>query len=55
MKKILVAVFAMFALTVSAQDDPVLLTVNGKSVTKGEFEYSFNKNSNVEGAVERRL
>lgn len=54
MKKILVAVFAMFALTVSAQDDPVLLTVNGKSVTRGEFEYSFNKNSNVEGAVEKK-
>lgn len=45
------------ALTVgaqSAQSDPVLMTVNGKAVTRAEFEYSYNKNGNVEGAVERK-
>ena len=55
MKKIFVALCAMFAMTANAQsNDPVLLTVNGKSITRGEFEYSFNKNSNVEGAVETK-
>ncbi len=36
------------------QADPVLMTVNGKSVTRSEFEYSYNKNGNVEGAVEKK-
>ena len=50
-----IAACAMFALAASAQvDNPVLLTVNGKDITRGEFEYSFNKNSNVEGAVEKK-
>ena len=55
MKKIFVALCAMFAMTANAQsNDPVLLTVNGKPITRGEFEYSYNKNSNVEGAVETK-
>lgn len=35
-------------------DDPVLMVVNGKNVAKSEFEYSFHKNGNVEGAVEKK-
>ena len=55
MKKIFVALCAMFAMNASAQSlDPVLLTVNGKPITRGEFEYSFNKNTSVEGAVEKK-
>lgn len=34
--------------------DPVLMNINGKVVTKSEFEYSFHKNANVEGAVEKK-
>lgn len=34
--------------------DPVIMTVNGKAVTRSEFEYSYNKNGNVEGAVEKK-
>lgn len=37
-----------------ADDDPVLLTINGVPVTRSEFEYSYNKNSNIEGAVEQK-
>lgn len=51
---------ALFALALSASagaqsvTDPVLMTINGKPVTKSEFEYSFHKNGNVEGAVEKK-
>ncbi len=34
------------------QADPVLMTVNGKDVTRGEFEYAYNKNQGEDGAVE---
>lgn len=57
MKQTLLA-FALLlpALPAGAQGkaDPVLMTVNGKSVTRAEFEYSYNKNGNVEGAVEKK-
>ncbi len=44
------------ALCAGAQSvtDPVLMTINGKPVTKSEFEYSYHKNGNVEGAVEQK-
>ncbi len=49
---------ALFALALSATaqtaSDPVLMTINGKTVTKAEFEYSFHKNGNVDGAVEKK-
>lgn len=38
---------------VNAQDDPVIMTVNGKPVTRSEFEYSYNKNNN-EHVVDRK-
>lgn len=57
MKKSLI-LSSLFALTLSvgAQSvtDPVLMTINGKTVTKSEFEYSFHKNGNVQGAVEQK-
>lgn len=37
-----------------AGDDPVLLTINGVPVTRSEFEYSYNKNNSIEGAVEQK-
>ncbi|MCF0188683.1 MAG: peptidylprolyl isomerase [Bacteroidaceae bacterium] len=51
-KTILVAMAAIASLSAVAQtEDPVLMRVNGKAVTRGEFEYEFNKN-NSDGAVE---
>lgn len=36
------------------QAKSVIMTVNGKPVTRAEFEYSYNKNSDIEGAVEKK-
>ena len=56
MRKSITALFLMLGLTATAQtvSDPVLMTVNGKDITRSEFEYSYNKNSNVENAVEKK-
>ena len=35
------------------QDDPIVMTVNGKPVTLSEFEYSYNKN-NSEGVIDKK-
>lgn len=44
------AVMAVIALMAFAQEEnPVLMRINGKAVTRGEFEYEFNKN-NSDGA-----
>jgi len=47
-----------FALSISlsaqTSNDPVLMTVAGKQVTRSEFEYSYHKNGSVEGAVEKK-
>lgn len=55
-KTLLTAILCAAALAAGAQtaDDPVLMTINGKDVTRAEFEYSFHKNGNVEGAVETK-
>ena len=50
--KTLIAMVAMCA-TVMAQDDPVIMTINGTPVTRSEFEYSFNKN-NSEGVIDKK-
>ncbi len=34
--------------------NPVLMTIQGKPVTRGEFEYAYHKNNNVEGAIEQK-
>lgn len=53
-KTILLAAFAAVSLCISAQEnDPVLMTVDGKDVTRSEFEYSFNKN-NSDGVIDRK-
>lgn len=50
--------FAAFALSLAGMScwaqNPVLMTVNGKDVTRAEFEYAYNKNNSVEGAVEQK-
>lgn len=34
-----------FGISVFAQEDPVLMRINGKDITRSEFEYSYNKNN----------
>ena len=55
MKKIFVSVMAfVFVGEAFAQgSDPVLMTVNGKDITRSEFEYSFNKN-NSDGVIDKK-
>ena len=36
-----------------SQNDPTILTVNGKNVPRSEFEYSYNKN-NSEGVIDKK-
>ena len=50
-KTTLMAVSLMYGAAVMGQvDDPVLMKVDGKAITRGEFEYSFNKN-NADGVL----
>lgn len=42
---ILSTVLAAMAINAIAQDDVVLMTINGKDVTKSEFEYIYHKNN----------
>ena len=52
-KTVLFAALCLSVLTVKAQSDPVVMTVNGVDVTRSEFEYSFNKN-NSEGVIDKK-
>lgn len=55
MKKIsVVAASLMVGLSVFAQSsDPIIMRINGKSITRSEFEYSFNKN-NSDGVIDKK-
>ena len=55
MKKIIVS-FAMaaIALTSAAQEDPIVMRINGVPVPRSEFEYNYNKN-NSEGVIDKKL
>ncbi len=47
-------VLLLSALAATAQTDPVLMTVGHFKVTRGEFEYAYNKNGGEQGAVEEK-
>lgn len=47
-------VLMLLALAATAQTDPVLMTVGHFKVTRGEFEYAYNKNGGEQGAVEEK-
>jgi peptidyl-prolyl cis-trans isomerase SurA len=55
MKKIFcLTLMALSVLSVAAQsEDPVVMKINGKSITRSEFEYSFNKN-NSDGVLDKK-
>ena len=59
-KNILIAALTLAAIpsvrcaaAMPQQNDPVVMTVNGKPVTLSEFEYSYNKN-NSEGVIDKK-
>ncbi len=58
MKKTLILVAVAFLGNIfvhaKSNDDPVLMKINGKNITRSEFEYSYNKNNSVDGAVEKK-
>ena len=35
------------------QTDPTIMTINGKPVSRSEFEYSYNKN-NADGVIDKK-
>ncbi|MBQ1973850.1 MAG: peptidylprolyl isomerase [Paraprevotella sp.] len=54
MKRIVLScLFLAVTLCVAAQTDPVLMRINGKDITRSEFEYNFNKN-NAEGVLDKK-
>ena len=54
MKKILVSfALAVLAMTAAAQEDPIVMRINGVPVTRSEFEYNYNKN-NSEGVIDKK-
>ena len=40
-------------MTAVAQEDPIVMRINGASVTRSEFEYNYNKN-NSEGVIDKK-
>lgn len=53
MKAKLVSILCAFAITAGAQtSDPVVMTINGKNITRSEFEYSYNKNNGA-GVIDK--
>ncbi len=51
--KTLLAAMLMTAMASVAQDDPVIMTINGQPVLRSEFEYSYNKN-NTDGVIDKK-
>ncbi|MEE1316522.1 MAG: peptidylprolyl isomerase, partial [Prevotella sp.] len=52
--KSLVTIFVLCASNLMAQtNDPVIMKIAGKPVTRSEFEYSYNKN-NSEGVIDKK-
>lgn len=53
--RLIVASMLLTAAVANAQnnDDPTIMTVNGQSVPRSEFEYSYNKN-NSEGVIDKK-
>lgn len=50
---LLFILFTLFFSRAAAQDDPVIMTINGQPVPRSEFEYSYNKN-NSEGVIDKK-
>ena len=54
MKKIIISLaLAAMAMSAFAQEDPIVMRINGQPVTRSEFEYNYNKN-NSEGVIDKK-
>lgn len=55
MRRILTFSLTLLAagLCLAGNDDPVVMHINGKPVTRAEFEYSYNKN-NADGVIDKK-
>jgi peptidyl-prolyl cis-trans isomerase SurA len=52
-RKALVFVCLSFIISAFAQEDPIVMRINGAPVTRSEFEYNYNKN-NSEGVIDKK-
>ena len=52
-RKALVFVCLSFIISAFAQEDPIVMRINGTPVTRSEFEYNYNKN-NSEGVIDKK-
>ncbi|SFG66881.1 peptidylprolyl isomerase [Prevotella sp. KH2C16] len=50
---LLFAALLLWSGTAFAQNDPTIMTINGKPVSRSEFEYSYNKN-NTESVIDKK-
>lgn len=48
-------VLLYFGLAASAQHDPVLMRINGKGISRSEFEHAYNKSNALTGARQQNL
>ena len=48
-----IASLAIGMSAVAQTDDPIVMKINGKNITRSEFEYSFNKN-NSDGVLDKK-
>ena len=54
MKRVTFLIFSFLCISLAqAQDDPVVMHVNGQPVPRSEFEYNYNKN-NSEGVLDKK-
>lgn len=54
MKKLFISfALAVATMTATAQEDPIVMRINGEPVTRSEFEYNYNKN-NSEGVIDKK-
>jgi peptidyl-prolyl cis-trans isomerase SurA len=52
-RKVLVILNLLFIVSAFAQEDPIVMRINGIPVTRSEFEYNYNKN-NSEGVIDKK-
>mgnify|MGYP007028672400 FL=1 len=51
----LTIILLCLGLVVFAQQDPVLMRINGKEILRSEFEYIYNKNNALAGIEQKTL
>ena len=48
-RSLLLGWISLFGIWVSAQEDPVVMRINGKEIPRSEFEYSYRRHVDGEG------